>query len=622
MRNRFGEKMIVRRSSRGPSWYAQEYAPMSRLVEPVRAMYYHAAFPTRIGRTHIRRMTSRREFVEQATLSALGLMMPIPDVSSAARELSVPQPRNGFLDLLRMPDRVIVQTTAGNQSLDHHAGENWTSDAGVVITTSIRTRTLHVALSAPSTAIKRLYLRWRGDMAGARLIMGDAWERAYGDLEWRTWIPDRVMPWYFATHDGTHTNTYGVRTGANAFCFWQIDRHGISLCADVRSGALGVQLSERTLDVCDIVCRAGREGESAFGAVHSFCRQMCPNPRLPLQPVYGSNDWYWAYGKNSADSVRVDARHIIELSPAGKNRPFVVIDDGWQPGRGKDETGAGTWDRGNEKFPDMPGLTADIRNIGGRAGVWIRPLQPTTDTPDSWRLARTRTVLDPTVPEVRQKITDDVTRLREWGFELIKHDYTTFDIFGRWGFQMDTDLTRGEWKFASGTGRTTAEVINDLYGTIRAAAGESLVIGCNTVSHLSAGHFELCRIGDDTSGTDWARTRKMGVNSLAFRGAQHDAFYAADADCVGVTNDIPWMFNRQWLDLLARSGTTLFVSLAPDALGAQQRADLRNALALAATRQPRGEPLDWQRTVYPEQWRLGNEERSFDWVSVDGIGLP
>src|SRR6185312_15295013 len=263
---------------------------MSRLVEPVHALHYHAAFPTRISRTHIRRMTSRREFVEQATLSALGMMMPISDVSSTARELSVPQPRNGFLDLIRMPDRVIVQTTTGNQSLDHHAGESW-------------------------------------------------------------------------TYDGTHTNTYGVHTGTNAFCFWQIDRHGISLCADVRSGALGVQLGERTLDVCDIVCRAGREGESAFAAVHSFCRQMCPNPRLPSQPVYGSNDWYWAYGKNSADSVRVDARHIVELSPAGKNRPFVVIDDGWQPGRGKDEAGVGTWDRGNEKFPDLPGLTADIRNI-------------------------------------------------------------------------------------------------------------------------------------------------------------------------------------------------------------------------------------------------------------------
>jgi hypothetical protein len=53
-------------------------------------------------------MTSRREFVEQATLSALGLMTPVRDVFSTPREISRPQPRGGFLDLLRLPDRVIV----------------------------------------------------------------------------------------------------------------------------------------------------------------------------------------------------------------------------------------------------------------------------------------------------------------------------------------------------------------------------------------------------------------------------------------------------------------------------------------------------------------------------------
>jgi len=345
---------------------------------------------------------------------------------------------------------------------------------------------------------------------------------------------------------------------------------------------------------------------------------MCSNPRLPTHTVYGSNDWYWVYGKNSAETVLTDAQHIVELSPTSANRPFAVIDDGWQPERGKDKVGVGTWDRGNEKFPDMPGLAAEIRRAGARPGIWIRPLQATGDAHDSWRLPRDRAFLDPTVPEVRQKVADDIARLRQWGFELIKHDYTTFDIFGRWGFQMGAALTKDGWTFASGPGRTTAEVINDLYLTIRKAAGESLVIGCNTVSHLSAGHFEICRVGDDTSGTNWSRTRKMGVNTLAFRGTQHGAFYVADADCVGVTNAAPWFYNRQWLDLLARSGTMLFVSLAPDALGTAQRRDLKEALALAATAHPLAEPLDWQRTVYPAHWRLMDRERTYDWVGADG----
>jgi alpha-galactosidase len=372
--------------------------------------------------------------------------------------------------------------------------------------------------------------------------------------------------------------------------------------------------------VCDVVSREGYRGESSFAAIHAFCKQMCTNPRLPAQPVYGSNDWYWAYGKNSVDTVLADARHIVELSPSGGNRPFAVIDDGWQPqrGAGQDKTGVGMWDRGNEKFPDMPRLAADIRGIGARAGIWIRPLQAMADTPDSWRLPRDKQFLDPTVPEVRRKVGEDIARLRQWGFELIKHDYTTYDLFGRWGFQMGSAMTRDGWTFASGATRTTAEVIDELYATIRSAAGDSLVIGCNTVSHLSAGHFEICRVGDDTSGTEWSRTRKMGVNSLAFRGVQHGAFYVADADCVGVTNAIPWSENRQWLDLLARSGTMLFVSLAPDALGAEQRRDLKDALALAAVPHPLAEPLDWQRTVYPERWRMLGREKSYDWVSEGG----
>jgi alpha-galactosidase len=343
---------------------------------------------------------------------------------------------------------------------------------------------------------------------------------------------------------------------------------------------------------------------------------------MPRFPLYGSNDWYWAYGKNTADTVRADTAHIVELSPTGENRPFVVIDDGWQPGRGADKSGTGTWDHGNDKFGDMSALASDVRRAGARPGIWIRPLQAPAGAPDSWRLSRDRAMLDPTVPEVRQKVVEDLARIRTWGFELIKHDYTTYDIFGRWGFQMGAAMTRDGWSFSSGSSRTTAEVINDLYAAIRNGAGDALVIGCNTVSHLSAGVFEICRIGDDTSGTEWTRTRKMGVNTLAFRGAQHGAFYVADADCVGVTNSVPWAMNRQWLDLLSRSGTMLFVSLAPDALGAEQRRDLAGALARAATPRPLGEPLDWQRSVYPSRWRLEGREVEYDWVGVDGAGPP
>jgi alpha-galactosidase len=339
---------------------------------------------------------------------------------------------------------------------------------------------------------------------------------------------------------------------------------------------------------------------------------MCRNPRPVAHPIYGTNDWYWAYGHNSRETVSVDAQRIAELA-ADANRPFAVIDDGWQPEH--DERAlAGSWDRGNSKFGDMAATAAAIARAGARPGIWIRPLQASSGTPESWRLPRDRAFLDPTVADAARKVAEDISRLTAWGFTLIKHDYTTFDLFGRWGSQMGTALTKDGWTFAAGASRTTAEVILDLYRAIREAAGEAVVLGCNTVSHLSAGVFDACRIGDDTSGREWTRTRKMGVNTLAFRGVQHDAFYAADADCVGVTTAIPWALNRQWLDLVSRSGTPLFVSMAPDAIGPEQSRDLRAALARAARPQPLGEPLDWQRTVWPERWRLNGAEVRYNWI--------
>ena len=74
-------------------------------------------------------------------------------------------------------------------------------------------------------------------------------------------------------------------------------------------------------------------------------------------------------------------------------------------------------------------------------------------------------------------------------------------------------------------------------------------------------------------------------------------------------------------DFVARSGTPLFVSLAPDALGAEQRRDLRAALALAAAPQPLGEPLDWQATTVPARWRLLGEARRYAWMEDAGAPI-
>ncbi|RYG38349.1 hypothetical protein EON81_03885 [bacterium] len=461
-----------------------------------------------------------------------------------------------------------------------------------------------------------IQVRWRGDLRAVRRYLGDHWERSYGDLEWRGEAPNRAMPWYFMAHDGAATHGYGVRTGAGAFVFWMADSEGISLWADVRSGGVPVELEDRTLHVADVVCREGQTGESAFAATRAFCRQMCPAPRLPKAPIYGTNDWNYAYGNNSAELIAGVSGLISELSPDPDNRPYSLIDEGWAIGPYNGTFGHGPWE-GNPRFGDMGAFADRLKGLGVRPGIWFRPLTPLPDSPASWRLSRDESYLDPTIPEVKDHVTAHMRRFVEWGYEMVKHDFTTYDLLGRWGVEMGASPTKDGWRLHDSS-QTNAEVLSDLYAVIREAAGEALLIGCNTVGHLAAGTHEIQRTGDDTSGRSWNRNRRMGVNTLAFRAAQHNAFFAVDPDIVAITKVIPWELNEQWLRLVAESGTALFVAVEPGVVEPKHREALQRALALAATPQTLGEPLDWMETLCPRRWRLLEKEVEFAWMGESG----
>ncbi len=257
-------------------------------------------------------------------------------------------------------------------------------------------------VQAGRTALSHLYLRWHGRPNPGLTYLGDAWERSYGDLGWRGMDPERILPWYLLASQGDSTIGVGVKTGAGAFCYWQVDDAGITLVLDVRNGGRGVLLGDRELLAAAVVSERF-DGQTAFSAAQRFCRLLCTAPRLPKAPVYGGNNWYYAYGKSSADDIRRDSERIAAWSPAAANRPFMVIDDGWQP-----FPTAGPWERGGAPFPDMPGLAAEMRRMGVRPGLWVRPLITQEAVSDTWKLsspgARREAnekhgwTLDPTVP--------------------------------------------------------------------------------------------------------------------------------------------------------------------------------------------------------------------------------
>jgi len=522
-------------------------------------------------------------------------------------------------DLLRQPDGVLAfSENSGVPVKLARSGQHW-QGGDIELSCEIRDG-LALALTAPKTRLTWVRLRWHGSFPEGWRYLGDHWERSYGDLEWRGLAGERRMPWYFLASGERLACGCGVKTGAAAICSWQTDAGGITLWLDVSNGGSGVELGGRRLEAATVVTRQGHPGEPPLAAARAFCRLLCAKPSLPARPIYGSNNWYYAYGQNTSAAASLkDAALMAELAPADANRPFVVLDMGWGAGA----EGAGPVTQTTGAYPDMAALARQMKDAGVRPGIWLRPLLTTEKRAEAWRLppaggrpVGTPIVVDPSIPEALAYVAGGIATIRAWGYELIKHDYSTFDLTGRWGFEMGPALTPPGWHFHD-RGRTTAEIVRDLYSAIRRAAGDAVVLGCNVIGHLAAGLVEAQRIGDDTSGREWSRTRKMGVNTLAFRMPQHNTFFAADPDCVPLTEDIPWNLTRQWLDLVARSGTALFVSVDPAAIRPEHKPALRAALARAAQAHDPGEALDWMDTTTPQRWRLDHRAVRYNWYEDD-----
>lgn len=484
---------------------------------------------------------------------------------------------------------------------------------------------LAIFLTAQTSKVKWIKLRWNNLSWDKNIrFLGDAWERGYGDMEWKGMNPNRFMPWYFCAKSEAKSVCYGVKVRPSAMCFWQVDSLGMTLFLDVRCGGSGVNLKGRVIKLADVIACEMRDCTS-FEAMQEFCGQMCEDPILPKYPVYGSNNWYYAYGKSSESEILADCDYILNLTKDIENKPYMVIDDCWQEHHRLNEYNGGPWTKGNEKFPDMKALAEKLVQKGVRPGIWVRLLlNEDENIKNEWRLSHNNCI-DPTNPEALNYIKEDIKRICNWGYTLIKHDFSTFDLFGKWGFQMSPLVTDDGWHFYDDS-LTSAEVVKLLYkaildASVEASNGETLILGCNTIGHLGAGYMHINRTGDDTSGVDWERTRFMGVNTLAFRLPQHGKFYEIDADCVGIDGGISWSMNKQWADVLAQSGTPLFVSVRPNILDETEKQELHEILKVASKQEHHVIPVDWEETTCPEHWQDKDHDIDckYQWFEETGL---
>lgn len=488
-----------------------------------------------------------------------------------------------------------------------------------------------VCVSAPNAQLEEIRIRWRDSIGEGDKVFLDTFSGS-----WRSLGKGGESMWYFLHDNGVRTDGWGVKTRPAAFVCWKVRKDVVEGVFDMRAGGRPLRLGSRVLEAATVIRREGLPGETAFTAGRAFARLMCPSPRLVREPVYGYNDWYCAYGANTATNFLADAKYVSSLAKGLRARPYAVIDDGWQENSppeikrktGVFDSGCGPWEKEGDKFGmDMKTFAGKISALGAKPGLWYRPLRAWEGSADGMRCSSDRRFFDPTDPEVIKRIEGDIARFRDWGFKLVKVDYLTYDLIRDYMHNI-ADFTRiadesVQWRDDA---RTTAEVIGDLYAAIRKAAGDGVVIiGCNAIGHLAAGVFEIQRTGRDTSGWSWDKTAECGVNAIGRRGFLDRIFYAADPDCVGLAEAgaIPWERNSDWLELISRAKAPLFISwkrsLATDVV----RAAFRRAFERVTSPGAVGEPLDWQSEALPRRWKFADGEREFDWYPAgDAANSP
>ncbi len=505
--------------------------------------------------------------------------------------------------IIRKPDRVALMAEEKDIS-------------GMVADFEVKDGRLTMYLAGGEKHPTFVKLRWEEKIPEETRVLGDAWERGYGNLAFRGLEPENAYPWYCILKMSGQTRGIGVMTCPNAMVSFSVDAFGVCATVDVRCGGKGVELGERTLEVCTFADET--YDCSTFEAMRRFCLLLSPGRILPDVPIYGGNNWYYAYGNSSREDILAEAKLQAELAKGLENRPFMVIDDGWQI-----NSCAGPWFP-NEKYGDMRSLADEMKNAGVRPGLWVRFLRDeSAQIPLSWRLNKKklsesdpaihRCLLDPSVPEVLAHVKEDVRRfVFDWGYELIKYDYSEFDMFGYDTINSRPLLTGGDWSF-SDRSRTSAEIVKEFYKAIyEASGGSALLLGCNCIGHLIVGYAHANRTGDDVSGYHWSRTRKMGINTLAFRLCQHNAFFAADADCVGyIDGNIDKKLNKAWAKLLAYSGSPFFLSCGA-LLCPEDAAFFSDLYRVASEGKLLLEPLDFEYNSIPARWKINGKEEVFD----------
>jgi alpha-galactosidase len=286
---------------------------------------------------------------------------------------------------------------------------------------------------------------------------------------------------------------------------------------------------------------------SALGAwAQGYAATAGVGPLRPAPTIWCS--WY-QYFTDVAEADIVE--NLEEMQRLDLPVDVVQIDDGYQ-------AGIGDWLELSGRFESLSGLTARILDAGRRAGIWVAPflvgsrsrlaaehpewLVGGADAGSNWD--QDLAVLDVTHPGAAAYLTEVFTGFREMGFDFFKLD---FIYAGALRGRRHEDLP------SIAAYRRGIELI-------RAAVGDSYLLGCGAPVFPSIGLFDAMRVGCDISATYEPHGEDLSIPSqldatenVEARAWQHGRFWVNDPDCLVARPD--GVERRpEWAALIERYG--------------------------------------------------------------------
>ncbi len=149
-------------------------------------------------------------------------------------------------------------------------------------------------------------------------------------------------------------------------------------------------------------------------------------------PITGWESWYHYGLRIRHEQLLANARVLRERYRDRPGFDVVQLDDGWQ-------VAYGAW-RTRDRFPDdLSELTAELRGLGARPGLWLAPFMVQPGVPglgtdhEDWSIGdpgggplldrHGRWGLDASDPAVVAWMRDLGAQVRAWGFDMVKLDF-------------------------------------------------------------------------------------------------------------------------------------------------------------------------------------------------------